>query len=253
MCAALLILAAAGLPGPAPAGERIVAGLSQDMVSITTTFTGSRILVFGAVQRDAPPPPGDMQVIVTVEGPSGPVTIRRKSRRWGIWVNTAAATVTRAPNFYAIAASAPLARALSDTDNLRYQITVPRAIRAVGVATAVPDAPDFLAALVRLRAGEGRYRIDEDTVGIVEDTLFRADFDLPADLVEGDYRVRMFLTRDSRVVDLHEEAIRVTKAGFERWINALSRERPLVYGLLALALAVGAGWGASAAFSVRRR
>ena len=251
MIRALVLLCA--LAGSAGA-ETIVAGLSQDLVSITTDFTGSKILVYGAVKRDAPEPPGPpLEVVMTVEGPSGSVTVRRRSREWGVWMNTAAATITRAPTFYAIAASAPLEQAISATDNLRYQITIPRAIRAVGVASAVSDAPDFLNALIRLRNGEGRYTVDEASVDVVEQTLFRADFDLPADLVEGAYRVRMFITRSGTVVDQHEETIEVKKAGLERWINALAKDQPLLYGLLALALAVGAGWGASAVFSVRRR
>ena len=69
--------------------ERIVTGLSQDAVSITTNFTGSEILIYGAIRRDTPPtsnvPPG---IIVTVEGPSQQVTVRRKERIAGIWVNT---------------------------------------------------------------------------------------------------------------------------------------------------------------------
>ncbi len=248
--AALLLLAFAG---PAAARETIVAGLSENMVAITTNFTGSQILVYGAIRRDAPEPPGTLEVVVTVEGPSGAVTVRKKSRRWGIWMNTASATITRAPSFYAIASSGPMAQAMSATDNLRYQVTVPRAIRSVGVASAVADAPDFLDALIRLRTAEGRYIIDEGGVSVVQQTLFRADFSLPADLVEGDYRVRMFITRNGQVVDQHQEVIQVTKAGLERWINTLAQTQPLIYGLLALVLAVVAGWAASAAFSVRRR
>lgn len=249
--AALLALAFAS---PAGAEETIVAGLSQNLVSITTDFTGSQILVYGAVKRNAPEPENaPLDVIVTVEGPSRSVTVRKKSREWGIWMNTAAATITRAPTFYAIASSAPMEEAISATENLRYQVTIPRAIRAVGVASAVADAPDFLNALIRLRNVEGRYNIDEAKVNMVEQTLFRADFDLPADLAEGNYRVRMFITRRGSVVDQHEETIFVAKAGLERWINALAKDQPLIYGLLALALAVAAGWGASAAFSVRRR
>ena len=36
--------------------EQVVAGLSQDAVSITTDFTGSEILIYGAIRRDKPPP-----------------------------------------------------------------------------------------------------------------------------------------------------------------------------------------------------
>ena len=53
-----------------PAGaESIVAGLSQNRVSITADFDGSEILIYGAVKRDTPPPEGGpLEVIVTVEG-----------------------------------------------------------------------------------------------------------------------------------------------------------------------------------------
>ena len=43
---------------PAAAQETIVAGMSQNRVSITADFDGSEIIVYGAVRRGAPPPPG---------------------------------------------------------------------------------------------------------------------------------------------------------------------------------------------------
>jgi hypothetical protein len=76
---------------------------------------------------------------------------------------------------------------------------------------------------------------------------------LPANLVEGEYAVRMFITRDGIVVDKHEETIVVIKDGLERWLYNLAHEQPLIYGLLSLLLAVVAGWGASAAFAMFRR
>ena len=69
--------------------ERVVLGLSQDEVAITATFTGSELLIFGAVQREEPAPTNsDLGVIIAVSGPALPVTVRRKERRMGIWVNT---------------------------------------------------------------------------------------------------------------------------------------------------------------------
>jgi uncharacterized protein (TIGR02186 family) len=237
-----------------PTGETIVAGLSQNLVAITTNFTGSEILIYGAVKRDAPIPRGSpLEVIATVQGPSGTLTVRRKERRFGIWMNTDAVTIGRAPSFYAIASSAPLDDALSHTENLRYQVSIPRAIRAVGTAAEAEDAPVFLDALIRLRQEAGDYTLDEGSVELAESTLFRADIALPANLTEGAYRVRLFITRDGQVVDTHEEVITVNKDGLERWIHNLAHQQPLIYGLLSLVLAVVAGWGASAAFSLLRR
>ena len=255
---ALLLFCALTLPlhaqETAPAGETIVAGLSQNLVSITTNFTGSEILIYGAVKREAPIPIGSpLEVIATVQGPSGPLMVRRKERKFGIWMNTEMVTIARAPSFYAIASSAPLKLALSETENLRHEVTIPRAIRAVGIASEAADAPIFLDALIRLRRESGDYSLAESTVNLAESTLFRTDVALPANLTEGDYMVRLFITRDGVVIDKHEEIITVHKDGFERWIYNLAHEQSLIYGLLSLVLAVVAGWGASAAFGLLRR
>ncbi|HHB81406.1 MAG TPA: hypothetical protein ENK83_06650, partial [Aliiroseovarius sp.] len=36
----------------------------------------------------------------------------------------------------------------------------------------------------------------------------------------------------------------------ERWIYALAHEKPLIYAIMALVIAIVAGWGASAFFRV---
>lgn len=254
LCLVALTLSAQAQEAPNPTGETIVAGLSQNLVSITTNFTGSEILIYGAVKREQPiPTDAPLEVIATVQGPSGPVTVRRKERRFGIWMNVEAVSINRAPSFYSIASSVPLNQALSETENLRHQVTIPSAIQAVGIASEAEDAPVFLNSLIRLRTEHKDYVLDESSVKLLESTLFRADVALPANLTEGDYKVRLFITRGGAVIDVHEEIITVNKDGLERWIYNLAHEQPLLYGLLSLLLAVMAGWGASAGFGLLRR
>lgn len=251
MIRALALLLALALP--AAAQEVIVAGMSQNRVSITADFDGSEILIYGAVKRDAPAPEGGpLEVIVTVEGPSTPVAVRRKDRVAGIWVNNASVHVDSAPSFYAVATTGPLDHILSDVDNLRYGITIERVIRAIGIADEADKAGEFVLALLRVRSNEGRYRVLEGKVELTEETLFRTDVVLPANLTEGEYKVRLFLLRDKRVIASQERVIGVRKEGLERFVFNLSREQPLIYGLLSLVLAALAGWGASAAFRLIR-
>jgi hypothetical protein len=75
---------------------------------------------------------------------------------------------------------------------------------------------------------------------------------LPANLTEGDYRVRIFLTRGGVVIDSLESTINVRKEGLERWLANLARQQPLIYGLMSLLIAVVAGWAASAGFRLLR-
>ena len=233
--------------------EEIVAGLSQSRVSITARFEGSEILIYGAVKREAPAPEGPkLEVIITVEGPSTPLVIRRKERVAGIWINKDSVRIDLAPSFYAVATTGPLADILTETEDLRHGISIPRTIRAVGIAAEAPNSADFVQALLRIRLGDGSYGVSENAVQLTEDTLFRTDVALPANLVEGDYQVRIFLLRGGRVVDRLERVIGVRKAGLERFLFRSAQDQPLFYGLAALALAAFAGWAASAAFRYLR-
>ena len=236
------------------AAEEVVLGLSSDRVSINTSFNGSEILVFGAVKREtdiieAPP----LEVVITVAGPFEPVMVRRKARRAGIWVNTDAVEVDLAPSFYAVASSGPLDEVLSATENLRHNVTINRAIRSVGAPAGITDPADFTEALVRIRTNADLYQRLEGAVAVDQHTLFRTSISMPANLVEGSYVARIFLTRAGAVVSQYETLIDVEKVGLERWIFELSRNQPMIYGLLSLAIAVAAGWGASAGFALLRR
>jgi uncharacterized protein (TIGR02186 family) len=234
--------------------ESVVLGLSQDEVAITTSFDGSEILIFGAVKREAPIPEGsDLQVIITVAGPSEPVMVRRKDKRYGIWVNTDAVEIDLAPSFYAVASSAPLSEVLSNVEDLRNRVSIPSAIRSVGAPMSILDAGSFTDALIRIREADGQYQLLENQVVVDDQTLFRTRIRLPAALTEGDYKTRIFLTRGREVISSYETSIEVHKVGLERFLYSMSREQPFAYGLMSLAIAIFAGWAASTAFTLLRR
>ncbi|MCV2865307.1 TIGR02186 family protein [Defluviimonas sp. WL0075] len=238
----------------AAAQEEVVSGVSQDRISITANFEGSDLLVYGAIKRETPiPDTGLLQVIITLEGPSGPIVVRRKSRQMGIWVNTSSVEVDNAPSFYAVAATAPLEYILSQTEDLRHKISVPQKIRSVGAPQDVMDSPAFTDALIRIRQDEGIYGAAESGTELKDSTLFSATFDLPANLVEGNYVTRIYLLRNRHVLTSDQSTIYVRKVGIERWLYTLAQQQPAAYGILALVLAGLAGWAASEAFRLLRR
>lgn len=226
--------------------EEIVSGVSQSGVSITANFTGSAIMVYGAAIREAPPPDWPlMQVIITVEGPSTPMVVRKKERVAGIWLNRGVVKVSSAPSFYAVATTGDLSEILLPEEDSRYHVTIPKTIQTLGWT---PDQAEYLTAMQRIKADAGSYQIARNTVLLLRQSLFRADITLPANLIEGTYRVRIFLTRGGKVVDMQENQIDVQKTGVERDLYQLAMQQPLIYGLLSLLMAMLAGWGASELF-----
>jgi uncharacterized protein (TIGR02186 family) len=247
----LSILLLLGLPVQA---SEIIGGLSQNRVSLTMNFAGSEILIFGAIRRDAPrfdnEPPFD--IVVTIEGPPQPVVVWRKARRLGIWVNVESVQMASVPSFYAVATTGPLQQILDPVEDLRYRISPLHAIRADQAIGDVFDPDAFTRSLIRLRTEAEQYQMLERWVYLDRETLFRVAARLPANLTEGAYTVRMYLVRSGQVVNVYRNAIFVRKEGLERWLHTLAYDQPLVYGFLALIIALAAGWGASALFRYGR-
>lgn len=241
----LLVLLAMALPAPA---EDLVAGLSQSRISISSNFDGSEILIFGAVKRDKPLPEGQVGIIVTIEGPKQPQMVRRKEKHSMIWVNAASVEIDQAPSFYAVNTSGPVEQVLRHTADLRHAITVRQAIRSVGAPMEVTDSTNFTEALIRIRERQNLYQQNVGAVEIIDQTLFNTSVALPANLVEGTYTARIFLTREGHVLAEYASALNVEKVGLERFLFNLAHNQPLIYGLMSLAIAIFAGWGASAIF-----
>lgn len=233
--------------------EEVVLGLSQDSVSISTAFNGSEILIYGAVKREDRIPDGDpLEVIITIAGPDTPLIVRRKDRRYGIWINTDQVLIDAAPAFYSVSTSAPWERVINGAEDMRHGISIPNAIRATGTPMQVEQPQDFTEALIRIRTEKNLYQVNESAIQMREQTLFDTAVSMPADLTEGLYTTRVLLTRSGAVVAQYETEIDVRKVGLEKWLFSLSRQHPLIYGIMSLAIAIFAGWAASAVFRILR-
>ena len=249
---ARLLFALLALSGPVSAQD-IVLGMSKNEIGITAFFNGSEILIFGALKHEtAASSAGDLDVVVTIASPRNPVTVRRKDKRLGIWVNVEAFDVDLAPSFYAVATTGPFDRVVSEASDLWHQISVRQLIRAVAVPPSTNNKDQFTEALMRVREEQGLYQMLPGSVQLQEQTLFSTSVSLPSNLVEGAYSARIFVMRDGEVVSQYQTAIDVHKVGIERWLYNLAHERPVVYGLLSLAIAIFSGWAAAAAFRLLR-
>ena len=78
--------------------------------------------------------------------------------------------------------------------------------------------------------------------------LFRTLIKMASNFAEGDYILSIFLTRDSTFVSEFETLIDVRKVGLERFLFRLSRDSPLGYRILALAISIAARWLTAAVF-----
>lgn len=226
---------------PAAKAEPLIADLSESVVKITTGFTGTKVLLFGAIQEQG-------KIVVVVEGPRHALTVRRKQRVAGIWVNRSEVQFDDVPSFYQVLSSDPLEEWLPLRTRDLYQIGVeylrfePRS--DVGPA----EAARFRDALIRNMQRVGRYGVLEGNVTVMGGQLFRADLYLPANLPTGYYTIEVMLVKDGDVKSIQATPLLVTKSGLGADVFDLAYSYPALYGILAIVLATLAGLGANAVF-----
>ena len=229
--------------------ERLVAQLSKEEVAITANFDGSEIFIYGAIKNENSNKTTDpLEVVITVSGPTEKLHVRKKSKHAMIWLNTETIEIDSAPSFYAVASTGALKEVLNNTENLKYKISIREVIRSIGNPATIQNPTDFTEGLIRIRSENKLYQDLDNSISLTDETLFATTINLPSNLVEGEYTIRFLLARDGKVIDQLSTTIPVNKVGLERWIFDLSRQQPLIYGLLSLFIAISAGWLASAVF-----
>ena len=221
--------------------EPLLIALSTQRIEIDSNFAGTSILLFGATDMV-----GD--VVVSVRGPEEPVVVRRKLRSAGVWVNREAIAFRNVPGYYFVAASRPLEE-IAPTEFLdRRQLGSARLLlEAIWFDTA-GDADEFRAALHRDRERDSLYMSEPGTVEFIDERLFRTTIDLPAHVPTGEYLVEALLMVDGEVLSTRDAALSIEKAGFSADISTFARADEVLYGVIAIALALVAGWLGSFAF-----
>jgi uncharacterized protein (TIGR02186 family) len=238
-------------------GEKLSVNLTTHQVAISSNFTGATITLFGAIQntglpRDSTTP---YDIIVVVRGPDDDVTVRRKERIAGIWVNRAAVKFTSVPGFYFVASTRALNEIVSEPLLNRNEI----GIEHLSLTNYIPQVEDlsfkdiagFRKAIVRQRRANRLYVEAEGDVLLQDNTLFSMQVDIPANVPVGDYVAQVLLVRDGAVIGSQSLRPSVNKTGIERLIYRFAHGSPFLYGVTAVIIAIFAGWVAAVAF--RRR
>ncbi len=235
--------------------EDLQIGLSDEGVSIESNFAGTDVAVFGAIEgadplalaRDA------YDVVVVIQGPPQNVIVRKKERKLGIWVNGNARNFGDVPSFYTLASTSPLseittAETLSmlqlGFDNIQMRPVSPETSGEDVIAEQVV----YKQSLSRLRIANELFVEDIGGVDFLSKTLFRARLRVPANIPIGHHRARAYLFRDGEFLITRSVLLEVAKRGFEQQTYNLAHRNGLLYGIMAVLIAVFTGWLASVVF-----
>jgi len=246
----LALFAALACAAPSAAGaQSLVATLSTDRVPILSNFTGAPIAVFGVIEPGgAVRPRNGWDVVVSVRGPRGAVTVRKKEALGPFWLNLDARNYIAIPSFISILSNRPLEQIAQAEVREDLRIGVDPLVPPQTALRAGANDPRFREALQRIRARQGLFSQSVDQVRFVSPQVFQARIDLPGVAPIGAYDVDVSLFADGALVARSQLGFTVVKTAAEQWVAQAAREHALAYGLVTALIAVLVGWFASLIF-----
>jgi uncharacterized protein (TIGR02186 family) len=236
------------------AKESVQADVSARNVPVTSSFHGTEIVIFGAVDNSQQPSAesGYYDVLIVVEGVPGRIVVRRKNNVAGLWLNTSSATFDVVPSYYAIASTRPIDEITSEEFRASHGVGFQhlRFMPAFGQpqALSTEDLKEFQQAIIRLKQKQGLYIQDNFRVAFIGKSLFRATIELPANVTVGPFDTRVYLFHDEKLLSQYSVRLNLEREGLERYLHRFAFGSPTLYGLVTVALAVAAGLVASTVF-----
>jgi uncharacterized protein (TIGR02186 family) len=229
----------------------LVPEVSQHEVQVRQGFTGTELLLFGAILDPAGTRAGrDYDIVVVLKGPTQSIRLREKQKIAGVWINADSTDFRSAPSFYALASSRPIDQIVDERAAAIYELGLDwLQLSPIGVIDPQEQAR-FSAGLVDLKRRQSLYQENQRGVAISEQVLYQARISLPSSVTTGTYTAETFAIARGQVIASGTAKVEVRKLGFERFIAEFAQRWSLVYGLVAVAMSVGMGWLAGRVFAL---
>ena len=217
-------------------------------IQIKPGISGTSVVLFGAT------PTGKRDIIIEIVGPPKNQIMQEKRRFFGIWLGRGKSYYTNVPSYYNILSSKPFME-ITNQNNLNKlglgvgNLPLGRAnikhssIKQIEfddrLRSEMVDSRQFFEKEegITLRSGPGK-------VG-----LFKTEFLLPPNSLQGKYFVRYFLFQNGEAISYAESSIDLKQAGFARLIWIFANKFALLYGIIAIILSGLLGWIVSILFT----
>lgn len=229
----------------------LVPEVSQHEIQVRQGFTGTDLLLFGAILNpDGTRAARGYDIVVVLKGPVRSIVLREKSKVAGIWINADSTEFRSAPTFFAVASSRPIKDIVDDRTAAIYELGLPWLQLSPIGAIDPEEQTRFSAGLVDLMRRQGLYQQNEKAVTVSEGVLYQARIELPSTVQIGTYTAETFAISRGKVVAASSTTVEVRKLGFERFVARAADQQALWYGLFAVAVSVAMGWIAGRLFAM---
>ncbi len=223
--------------------KKPVLHVQPNKIHIGSFFKGQKVKIFGYV------PVSWENIAIKICGSRHDVALKRKGKVGVLWMNVGTVEVKHAPNFYLVATSANInqlaPKPILDQTEIGYEALA----KEIELHSTVPgDSPEFLFKhFVALKEKEGLYSIlpKRITFNKAENKNLKAfslELIAPAKIPPGEYKVTLYGFDNGQLMGSLESFFHVELVGFPAFCRNLAFKHSLIYGILAVVLAIIVGF-----------
>lgn len=236
-----------GLALDASAAQALTVQVSPREVPIDLSYHGATLVVSGTSA------PGE-ELIVKISSAPQDTLLKYKGKAAGLlWMKMGAMEFKNTPAAYIISSTGKMEGLLASAERTRYTIGYPALKEQTEIESSMdqPDKNRWFAELIRFKEKQGLYRVQEGNITRTQTPQgneYRLETAWPYQAIPDTYTVEVLAVRDGKVVDHAETSLRVARAGLVEVLSHLAAKQAAAYGIMALAVAMAAGFAVGALF-----
>ena len=219
------------------AKDNLVTDLPESTVEISSTFSGADILLFGAYDGQK-----NDDIIVVVSGQKGNIKVDKKEKKFGIWMITESIKFLNVPKYYYIASNRKIEEITNKTEIKKRKLDLNSFELKNNKIDYKKVDKKWYEALKRNMKKKQFWKIEENSITLNKNTLFRKTLSLPSNVSTGMYNVKILHYRKGNLISQEESKIKIDKTGISANIYNIAQNFSAIYGIIAVIVALFFGW-----------
>ena len=235
------------LCGAGRAAAEISLVANHDHITIDFFYHGSTVSARGLVE------PGT-DVVIKIAGPDGTETLKQKGKTAGVlWMNVGTLHFEKTPNLYEIYSTRPIDQILTPEEAEREVIGYGALSKHLELepVTSPEDREKWVGEFIKFKENSKLYGGSTGKIAIEPKEGKQGYYiktEWPFQAPPGDYTVTAYAVRDGKVIEKISKPVDVKQVGIVRTLSTMAKNNGALYGLLSIAMALGAGFGVGLVF-----
>ena len=212
-----------------------------NVIAIGAFFNGTQLIVSGKVgtQND---------VVVLISGKEEELTLKKKGKALGLlWMNMSSVHIKKVPNLYILYTSKENMASAASTLQTLDELSIGFAYLKKEMEIVAPQAERESLAdeFLKLKQKQGLFAFHPGEISFEKinekGKSFTAGIWIPPRIPMGEYQIKVIEIHNGAVVDSSTNQLKVKEEGIPLMLSSLAFDHSLLYGFLAVLIAVAAG------------